>query len=229
MAEAGDGSRSRVVLLDGKVVPRLRDDRIELVHHAVFSDHEVVVGFRQCAGGEAPCGFRQPFWLELSPGSPPGVRQVTGLWAASRYGTVSATNDGVSIELGVWNGERRDATLTTTGDIEVARTREPSRNLSRADCATVAASLEACARSRDCRSFAGSARPISRSQRASLTRIYHETTGLDATAFRGLCVRSCQLGLTPSAGFIRANVCSGAPKGQWPANDLAAGLFGGGR
>jgi hypothetical protein len=211
------------------VVPKLRDDRIELAHRAVYSDREVVVGFTQCNGEEAPCGLRQPFWLELSAGSPPSVRRVAGLWAGSRNGAVSATNHGVRIALGVWNGESRVATLTTAGDIEVARTREARGKLGRTDCDAVAASLEACARSRDCRSFAGGARLIPQTQRSRLTRIYHETTGFDAAAFKGLCVRSCQLGLTPSRAFIRANVCSGARAGQWSADDPAAGLFEGGR
>jgi hypothetical protein len=225
IAEGGDGGRSRVITLDGNAIPKLRDDLIVLAHRVVYSDREIIVGFTQCNGDAPPCGLRRPFWLELSKGSPPSVRQVTGLWSVSRNGAVSATSDGVRIALGVWNGERRVATLTMAGDIEVARMREARGRLGQADCGTVAATLEACARSRDCRSFAGSARPIPRSQRTRLTRIYHETTGFDATAFRRLCIRSCQLGLTPSRAFIRANICSGARADQWPADDPAAGLF----
>jgi hypothetical protein len=56
-------------------------------------------------------------------------------------------------------------------------------------------------------------------------RLYHETTGLDDAAFRALCVRSCELGLTPSRGFVRSNVCNGARLGQWPPAGQAAGLM----
>jgi hypothetical protein len=56
-------------------------------------------------------------------------------------------------------------------------------------------------------------------------RLYHETTGFDGIAFRGLCVRSCELGLTPSRGFIRSNVCNGARPEQWPPAGQAAGLM----
>jgi len=131
---------------------------------------------------------------------------------------------GVQVDLGVWNGERRNATLTAAGDIVVSRARAPRRALNRSDCASVAQSAEACAASRDCSSFTSSARPISPSQWARLTRLYHESTGFDDAAFRALCVRSCQLGLTPSRGFIRRYVCSGAQSDQWPPGDPAAGL-----
>ncbi|MBK6348745.1 MAG: hypothetical protein IPF50_02560 [Proteobacteria bacterium] len=59
---------------------------------------------------------------------------------------------------------------------------------------------------------------------AATPDLYHETTGLDAASFRALCVRSCELGLTPSDNFIRQRVCSGAPPDQWPPDDPAAGL-----
>jgi hypothetical protein len=137
---------------------------------------------------------------------------------------VIVSADGVRIDLGVWNGEHRSATLTAAGDIAIARKREPRRPLSRADCATVIEAAESCATSRDCRSFASSARPISSSRWQRLTRLYHETTGLDAASFRALCMRSCELGLTPSDNFIRQRVCSGAPADQWPPGDPAAGL-----
>jgi hypothetical protein len=225
VGSAGDGGQARVVLLDGGAVPGLRDDAITLVHRAEYSDRDVVVGFTQCIGTAAPCGLQRPFWLELRAGFPPDVRRAPGLWASSGAGSVAASGDGVHVDLGLWNGERRNATLTASGNILVSRTREPSRPLNRADCSSVAQAAEACARSRDCSSFGSSARRIPPPQWARLTRLYHETTGLDGAAFRALCMRSCQLGLTPSRGFIRNRVCSGAPSDQWPASNPAADLL----
>jgi hypothetical protein len=222
---AGDAGRARIVLLNGNAVPGLRDDAITLAHRAVFPDREVVVGFTQCNGAAAPCGLQQPFWLELRAGLPPNVRRVPGLWASTGAGSVSVADGSVRVDLGMWNGERRNATLTATGDIVVSRTRAPRKALNRADCATVIQSADACAASRDCSSFASSARPVSPSQWARLTRLYHESTGFDDTAFRALCVRSCQLGLTPSPGFIRRYVCSGARPDQWPPDEPAVGLI----
>ena len=221
---AADAGQARIVLLNGNAVPGLRDDAITLAHRAVFPDREVVVGFTQCTGAAAPCGLQQPFWLELRAGLPPIVRRVPGLWASTGAGSVSVAGGGVQVDLGVWNGERRNATLTAAGDIVVSRARAPRRALNRTDCASVVQSAEACAASRDCSSFTSSARPISPSQWARLTRLYHESTGFDDAAFRALCVRSCQLGLTPSRGFIRRYVCSGAQSDQWPPGDPAAGL-----
>jgi len=130
----------------------------------------------------------------------------------------------VAIDLGRWNGEHRTARLTPSGNIVIARTALEIRPLTRADCTVVARSLEACAASRDCSSFAKSAERIPVSQWVQLTRMYHESTGLDAAVFRGLCVRSCELGLTPSLNLIRSSACSGAELGQWLVGGPAAGL-----
>ena len=225
VGNTGDPVQARVVLLNADTIPGLRDDAITLVHHAVFSDHDVVLGFTRCNGTAIPCGLQQPFWLELHAGLPPDVRRVPGLWASTGAGSVTAAADGVRVDLGLWNGERRNAKLTASGEILVSRAREPSRPLNRADCASVAQAAEACARSRDCSSFAGSAQRIAPPQWARLMRLYHETTGLDGAAFRALCVRSCQLGLTPSRDFIRKRVCSGAQPDQWSAGDPTADLL----
>ena len=221
---AEDDARKRVLLLYDEVIPGLREDAIVLAHRAVFSDREVITGFSQCAGSVLPCGRRQPFWLVLREGQPPGLRRLPDLWVGAGGGQVSATNDGVAIDLGRWDGDQRSAQLTRAGNIAVKRTDDAIRPLSRADCAIVAQALEACADSRDCSSFAKSAQRIPARQWSQLTRMYHESTGLDVAVFRGLCVRSCELGLTPSFGLIRANACNGAKPGQWRPDDPAAGL-----
>lgn len=222
LAAATTGGQ-RVLLLDGEPVLGLRDDVIVLAHRSVFSDREIIVGFTQCNGDSVPCSLKQPFWLEVQDSLAPNVWRVPDLWVGADAGPVTTDADGIRVDLGVWNGERRIATLTAAGNIEVTRKRQPVKPLSRADCATVAQAAEACAGSRDCSSFETSAQPIPPKIRARLTRVYHESTGLDAVAFRELCVQSCQFGLTPSRSFIRQHVCNGAPPGQWVANDPAAG------
>ena len=221
---AVDDVRKRVLRVNDAVVANLRDDSIVLAHRAVYSDREVITGFTQCAGSIPPCGRQQLFWLVLGEDRPPDLRLAPDLWLGAGGGKISATNAGVAIDLGRWNGESRNAQLTQAGNIVVNRVASAIRPLSRADCAIVAQALEACADSRDCSSFAKSAQRIPARQWSQLTRMYHETTGLDAAVFRGLCVRSCELGLTPSFGLIRANACSGAEPGQWRRDDPAAGL-----
>jgi hypothetical protein len=225
IAPAAGGGDGKLVQLQGAAIPGLRDDAVTLVHRAVFSDREVIVGFTRCDGAEVHCGLQHPFWLDLQSGSGPSLRRMPGVWASTGAGSVTATDSGVQVNLGVWDGERRAATLTATGNLVVSRTPEPVRPLSRADCAAVIQAAESCASSRDCSSFASSARPIPAPRWANLMRLYHETTGLDDAAFRALCVRSCELGLTPSRGFIRSNVCNGARPGQWPPAGQAAGLM----
>ncbi len=221
----GSSKLLKILVIDGKPFDGLRDDVITLAHHAKYSDREVLTGFAQCAGTQPPCGVRRPFWLVLRQGHPVEYHEAPGLWSSSTAGAVQATEDGVHMNLGTWNGQRRTATLTLAGSVEISR--QPSRivPLEPAQCAVVAASLEACASSTDCRTPAASARPIPRRSRDRLNRIFHEQTGLDAAAFLGLCVRSCELGLTPSENFIRTNACSGASRGQWTASDPAVGLL----
>jgi len=221
---AVDDVRKRVLLLNDAVIPDLREDAIVMAHRAVFSDREVITGFTQCAGSVAPCGRQQPFWLVLREGRPPDLRRVPDLWVGAGGGQIAATRDGVTIDLGRWDGELRSAQLTPAGNIVVNRADDTIRPLSRADCAIVAQALEGCAVSRDCSSFAKSAQRIPARQWSQLTRMYHESTGLDVAIFRSLCVRSCELGLTPSFGLIRANACSGAKPRQWRPDDSAAGM-----
>ena len=221
---AVDDVRKRVLRVNDVVIPDLRDDAIVLSHRAAFSDREVITGYTQCAGSVPPCGRQQPFWLVLREGSPPVLRRAPDLWVGANGGGISATNDGVAVDLGRWDGELRSAQLSQAGNIIVKRTGDTIRPLSRADCAIVAQALEGCAASRDCRSFAKSAQRIPARQWSSLTRMYHESTGLDVAVFRALCVRSCELGLTPSFGLIRANACSGAKPRQWRPDDPAAGM-----
>jgi len=149
---------------------------------------------------------------------------MPALWVGSSQPVVSASSAGVQVELGTWNGERRLAMLSAAGNLVVERSRAPIRPLSRSDCAIVARSLEDCAVNRDCSSFALSAQRIPASRWASLERAYHETTGLDVEVFRILCVRSCELGFTPSYELIRRNACDGAKPDQWPLDDSAGGL-----
>ena len=225
IASHGDGGKANVLLLDGNVIPGLRDDVLSLAHRAVFTDREVVVGFSRCDGPVYPCGLRQPFWLELRSAAAPLLRRLPELGPSTGTGAVTASDRGVQIDLGLWNGEQRTALLTAAGNILVSRAAESGRALSRADCGEVIQAAESCSRSRDCSSFAASARPISAPRWATLQRLHHETTGLDAAAFRALCVRSCELGLTPSRSFIRRTVCSGAQPGQWLPVGPDAGLM----
>jgi hypothetical protein len=225
IAKARDDEQASIVLLNGAAIAPLRAGKVTLVHHAVYSDRDVIVGFTQCNDTAAPCARRHPFWLELRDGAPPHVRQMPGVWASTGAGSAAATDVGVKVNLGVWNGERRTAVFTVAGNIVIARTPEPRRPLSRADCTTVMQSAESCASSRDCTSFASSAERIEPAQWARIVRMNHESTGLDVAAFRALCVRSCELGLTPSHAFIRRTVCSGAQPGQWSATDSVTGLI----
>lgn len=224
VVDRADG-HCRVVTLPGdRVVPGLCEEQVVLAHRAVYRDRDVVVGFTRCDDPDAPCGRQRPFWLELRAEAPPAVRRIDGLWAGSSPPLVTASADGVQVDLGLWDGERRRVTLTGTGNLRVEREPEPIRALDRADCAAVVRSLEACATSRDCSTFALSAQRIQPADWTRIVRAYHESTGLDAEAYRRLCVRSCELGLTPSAGLVRDAACRGAEPGQWSSDDTTDGL-----
>ena len=219
-----DGQCRLITLPGDRVVPDLCEAHIVLAHRAVYRDRDVIVGFARCEDPDVPCGRPRPFWLELRAEPPPVVRRIDGLWSGSSPPLVSASGDGVQVDLGLWDGERRRVTLTGLGNLRVEREPEPIRALDRADCAAVVRSLEACAASRDCSTFASSAQRIRPADWTQIVRAYHESTGLDVEAYRTLCVRSCELGLTPSAGLVRDAACRGAKPGQWPADDAAGGL-----
>ena len=221
---AADHGCQRIGLPDGTTVPDLCADSVVFAHRAVFPDREVIVGFTRCEDAEAPCRLGRPFWLELRADSPPVLRQMPSLWASSSPPTVSSSIAGVRIDLGTWNGVHRHATLSPAGNIVVERVRAPVRPLGRPDCSLVVLALEDCAASRDCASFEGSARLVPASRWLGITRAYHESTGLDVSAFRTLCVRSCELRFTPSPGLVRRFACNGARPDQWPADDPMAGL-----
>lgn len=176
-----------------------------------------MVGFARCVGPEPGCERDSPFWVEIAPGEEPVLRRMPGIWVGTGPATISAADDGVRVDLGTWDGERRAARLSGIGNLYVDRQAADRRPLTRRDCALVIHALESCAAVRDCSSFASSSRRIPAAQRKELTRLHHETTGFDSQAFRALCVRSCELALTPSAGFIRRNACNGSAEGQWLA------------
>jgi hypothetical protein len=216
----GNGENCRYGLVLGESpVDGLCEDRIELAHLAVYSDREVVVGFARCDSDDEPCGRRRPFWLELRAGQPSTLRRSEELWAGADPGQVHASSERTQVDLGVWDGERRIVALTTDGHLVVERVPAPPKPLDRADCSLVARVLESCADSRDCDSFAGSAQRIRDAHWTRLQRIYHESTGFEAAAFRTLCVRACELSLTPSYPLIRHYACSGSVPGQWTGVD----------
>src|SRR4029450_3656914 len=107
------------------------------------------------------------------------------------------------------------ATLTSLDGIYVTRVAERPAPLSGADCQAVAAALESCAASRVGASYKGIIGSVPPARLSAVQRLFHETTGLNATMFRSVCVRSCELGLTPTMGLVRREVCGGAAPGQW--------------
>ena len=207
--------RSSVVTVKGAPLDASRAEINVLAHRSVFSDREVIVGFSDCASPTPACERKEPFWLLLRKGSPPVLKRSPGLRANETAGAVTAAASGVHVNLGLWDGVRQIATLTSLDDIYVTRMREPAAPLARDDCKTVAAALESCAAGRDCGSFDAVARSVPASQMATIKRLFHETTGLDAPMFRSVCVRSCELGLTPTSELVQREVCSGAEPGQW--------------
>lgn len=207
--------RSSVVTVNGKPLEASRAEVTVLSHRSVYSDREVIVGFSDCAGTRAACARKEPFWLLLRRSAPPVLKRSPGLRANPDAGSVNAAASGVHVDLGLWDGVRQVATLTSLDDIYVTRIKEAPAALSRVDCRAVGAALESCAASRDCSSFEAIAKSIPAGRMAPITRLLHESTGLNAPMFRTVCTRSCELGLTPTTVLVRREVCSGAVPDQW--------------
>jgi hypothetical protein len=186
-----------------------------LAHRSVYADREVIVGFSDCASATSACERKEPFWLLLRKSKPPVFKRSPGLRANKNAGSVTAAPSGVHVDLGLWDGVRQTATLTSFDDIYVTRVKEPPAPLSGAECRAVAAALESCAGSRECGSYESIVRSVQPARMATVQRLFHESTGLNAPMFRTVCVRSCELGLTPTDGLVRREVCGGASPGQW--------------
>jgi hypothetical protein len=101
------------------------------------------------------------------------------------------------------------------GDPWLVQTAEPRQRLDRNQCLQALRALESCAAVRGCGSFAVIAAAIPSPRASTVRKLFHETTGLNADGFRSVCVRSCQLGLTPTRSFVQQRVCGGADRGQW--------------
>jgi hypothetical protein len=184
-------------------------------HLADFGQRIVLTGFASCASSSPQCRGTAPFWLVLRPGREPRIVRSTGTAPAGKPLEIVALPSGIHVDLGVWNGMRRTAMLTSGDTAWLAATREPVRRLGRNECQQAQRALESCAAVRGCSSFGAVARSIPEQRATAVRRLFHETTGLNARGFRDLCVRSCQLGLTPTRAFVQQRVCGGADAGQW--------------
>jgi hypothetical protein len=186
-----------------------------LAHRSVYADREVIVGFSDCTDATSACERKEPFWLLLRKSKPPVFKRSPGLRANQNAGAVTSAPSGVHVDLGIWDGVRQTATLTSLDGIYITRVKEPPAPLSRADCREVAAALESCAASRECDGYESVTRSIPAARMANVERLFHESTGLNAPMFRSVCVRSCELGLTPTSALVRREVCGGAAPEQW--------------
>jgi len=221
---SGSEPAAEFVASNGAPLPGLSARHVDLLYQATYGEQQAIIaGILRCpAVASGRCAADRPFWLEAGPGEAPRIRLVPGLGTGAAQIKLVSSDLGPRIDLGLWNGEHRSVDLTGTGNLLVTRQLVPPKPLDRAECLVVIRSLEACAASRDCTSVAASAGRLSDRQRERLEFMYHQSTGLDAAAFRALCIRSCELGLTPSAAFVRRTTCNGAAEGQWSAGEVAS-------
>ena len=207
--------RLSLVAVNGKTLQQSGAPVNVLAHRSVYADREVIVGFSGCTDATSACGRKEPFWLLLRNSKPPVFKRSPGLRANQNAGAVTAAPSGVHVDLGLWDGVRQTATLTSLDGIYITRVKESPAPLSLADCRAVAAALESCAASRECDGYESVTRSIPAARMANVERLFHESTGLNAPMFRTVCVRSCELGLTPTDRLVRREVCGGAAPGQW--------------
>jgi hypothetical protein len=212
--------RVSLVTINGTPLDASRAEINVLAYRSVYSDREVIVGFSDCTGSTRACERKEPFWLLLRKATPPVLKRSPGLRANQSAGAVTAVSSGVHVDLGLWDGTRHTATLTSLNDVYVTRVAERPAPLSDADCGAVAAALESCAASRACGSYEAVVGSVPPARLSAVRRLFHETTGLNAAMFRSVCVRSCELGLTPTNTLVRREVCGGATPGQWSTVSL---------
>ena len=214
--------RLSLVTVNGKTLDQSAAELNMLVHRSVYADREVIVGFSDCLSTTPKCERKEPFWVLLRRSQPPVFKRSPGLRANQNAGAVTALPSGVHVDLGLWDGVRQTATLTSLDNLYVTRVTERPAPLSSAECRSVAAVLESCAASRGCGNYEGIIGSVPPERVSAVQRLFHETTGLNAAMFRSVCVRSCELGLTPTSALVRREVCGGAVSGQWSQVTLGA-------
>jgi hypothetical protein len=207
--------RLSLVAVNGKTLEQSGAEVNVLAHRSVYADREVIVGFSDCTAATSACERKEPFWLLLRKSKPPVFKRSPDLRANQNAGAVTAAPSGVHVDLGLWDGVRQTATLTSLDDIYITRVKESPAPLSGADCQAVAAALESCAASRACDGYDSVVRSVPAARMANVERLFHESTGLNAPMFRSVCVRSCELGMTPTSALVRREVCGGAAPAQW--------------
>jgi hypothetical protein len=207
--------RVSLVTVNGNTLAESRAEINVLAYRSVYSDREVIVGFSDCTSSARACARKEPFWLLLRKAGPAVLKRSPGLRANQSAGAVTAVPSGVHVDLGLWDGVRQTATLTSLDGIYVTRVAERPAPLSGADCQAVAAALESCTASRVCASYQVIIGSVPPARLSAVQRLFHETTGLNATMFRSVCLRSCELGLTPTSALVQREVCGGAASGQW--------------
>jgi hypothetical protein len=201
--------------VDRRTVDDVGAPSIAFKHLADFGQRIVFTGFASCASSSPQCMGSAPFWLVLRDGKEPRLVRSSGSAVARASREVVALPSGIHVDLGVWNGIHRSALLTSGDTPWLVATKEPRRRLDRNECLQAQRALDSCAAVRSCGSFAAIARGIPAQRTSAVRQLFHETTGLNAAGFRSVCVRSCQLGLTPTRSFVQQRVCNGADPGQW--------------
>jgi hypothetical protein len=211
-----------VLELGDRKIDESRSRSIWLAQQAYYGDREIITGWADCGEPHPGCPGWAPFWLTVrGEHAPISYRRLSLPVGANGSGTVTTLPSGIHVDLGTWDGVRRTGMLTPLGDAYVADVTEPSRRLDRGECRDVLRALEACAAIRGCQSLEGISRALPAAHVASVRRLFHETTGLDSSGFRSVCLRSCELGLTPTREFVQRRVCGGAQPGQWQKDVFA--------
>jgi hypothetical protein len=210
----------QLLVVDGREVDTIGAPLLKPLHLADFSERVVLTGVATCAPAVVDCRESAPFWLVLRRGATPRLIRSSATAAGSTAPEVTALASGIHVDLGLWNGMHRWAMLTARDDPFVVALPGPRTRLDRTQCSEVLRALESCAAVRGCGSFARIANALPPARAASVRRLFHATTGLNASQFRSVCVRSCELGLTPTRPFVQQRVCSGAERGQWDSELL---------
>lgn len=216
------GGGSQRLQLDGVDLVGPSGAAIRLVHRAKYVDREVVTGLSGCRSTGEACAPDRPFFVLMRTGLPTRVLQAQGISVTPGFGTVSADDTGVIVDIGIDRGTQWRATLTARDGIHVDSRAARMRALDDAQCAQVSLALRECsfADAASCAIPGASAARIGAARRNALTSLFNGTTGFNERGFLALCSDACSSRVPPSAGRVFAEVCSGADPTQWAAPAL---------
>jgi hypothetical protein len=198
--------------------------RLALVSITRHKTQDIVLVSMSCGG--TACAYNELAFVRLFPDRAPLVEmrpefRLPVRRAGTLKNSVWRNGDATMVALGPDRGASLSARIGPESALELSRVPAKIARLSTRDCDTVRSMVRECARfqarcsTASFREFPENCPSATLLLKRRTTYLTDHTTGFDLPDFAHVCTRASQLNITPSDGFIRREICSGANPQQW--------------